>query len=435
MVLRATQSGLWLSTLFCSTLVQASFWTVTSNYQIEPTTTTYTDGDSYAYTSYRIIKSDVTPTAVPATSTSYSRYYQDLEVVEAYYDAGAVPESDLEPVSTGFATRTRDAYTYFYMPVVYTAAPSCTSDFTFSTSVTVDIPSDVIPQITPTSSTTAEPYTYAGSTSQGDVTWFLTPSAAPWTSTEGYIYSYYIASCTTPYAWPTSYRSPYDDDDDDDDSSTYHSGRSYRYCYARYGGCHDFKVWIIIIASVIPSLFVLGFLESFLWFRRLMTGRSALRFGTVCWCLISLWVFCFTRNQDARSPEDQKLLQEQWKKIPEGTKFKLWWKWGFRHRYPTELLGQYSKTTVGISPEGPVIPPSVYGQPMMQQQGGLAMPPPVYMSQQAPGAAPGEQGKANEATVVVQPDPAHISHYAPENPPTVHTPQSGPENAPPKTNP
>ncbi len=45
-------------------------------------------------------------------------------------------------------------------------------------------------------------------------------------------------------------------------------------------------MWVIVVASVLPSLFLLGWVESFLWFRQLMPGRKALRFGTVCWILM-----------------------------------------------------------------------------------------------------------------------------------------------------
>jgi hypothetical protein len=68
-----------------------------------------------------------------------------------------------------------------------------------------------------------------------------------------------------------------------------------------------------------------------------MMGKSAMRFGTVCWVLISLWVMCFTRMQDRRSADDQKLLAEKWKQMGSGAAFKAWWKWGFRHRYPEEV--------------------------------------------------------------------------------------------------
>jgi hypothetical protein len=129
------------------------------------------------------------------------------------------------------------------------------------------------------------------------------------------------------------------------------------------------RTWIIVIACLIPGLFFLGFLESWFWFRRLMMGKSAMRFGTVCWVLISLWVLCFTRMQDRRSADDQKLLAEKWKNMGSGAAFKAWWKWGFRHRYPEELLGQFSKTTAGIVPPGQPLYPAMAQTPGAFQPG------------------------------------------------------------------
>jgi hypothetical protein len=129
---------------------------------------------------------------------------------------------------------------------------------------------------------------------------------------------------------------------------------------------------------VIPALFLLGFLESWFWFRRLMMGKSAMRFGTVSWVLISLWVLCFTRMQDARSTEDQKLLHEKWKNMKSGAAFKAWWKWGFRHAYPVEHLGQYSKQTVGVVPVGEPLHPA------------MAQAPPGFMPGPPPPGAPGQ---------------------------------------------
>jgi hypothetical protein len=188
-------------------------------------------------------------------------------------------------------------------------------------------------------------------------TWYLSANAAPFTSTDNYYYEYYIASCSTP---PAAFRTGSTSGGDsgsgsrDDDSSS--SSDSSRYCYYRYYCGTPLLTWVIIVATIIPGLFLLGFLESWFWFRRLMLGKSAMRFGTVCWVCLSLWVMCFTRMQDGRSKEDQKLLAEKWKNMGSGAAFKAWWKWGFRHRYPEELLGQFSKTTVGIVPPGQPLP-------------------------------------------------------------------------------
>lgn len=241
-------------------------------------------------------------------------------------------------------------------------------------------------------------------------TWYLSAGAAPFHSTSDYYYRYYIASCSTPpisRAYPTgsssggsgSSGSGYSDDD---------------MCYSYFCGTPYLTI-IIVIASVIPALFLLGFVESWFWFRRLMVGKSAMRFGTVSWVFISLWVLCFTRMQDRRSAEDQKLLAEKWKNMSKGAAFKAWWKWGFRHRYPEELLGQFSKTTVGIVPPGqPLYPamaqaPGTVGPAAPGQVYYYGPPPPGWV--QAPnGAFIPPQGYVYPQHGAISKDGSVVSH-------------------------
>ncbi|KAF2475580.1 uncharacterized protein BDR25DRAFT_331930 [Lindgomyces ingoldianus] len=316
----------------------------------------------------RTIKSGVTPTVTAISTTTYARTYYDLQVVSVFYPPNAVGDSDLQPTTT--TGQTTDVF--FYMPVVYTAPTTCSSSFEFTTTELVFIPSEVTDQVTATSKKTATTTGYGGGVTE---TWYLSQSAVPFTTSTEYYYTAYVSRCSKPYQY--TYNSYYP-------SSTARSGGgnggySYTYCYG-YGGCTSLKVWVIIIATLLPSLFVLGFIESYFWFRRLMTGQGCLRFGTISWICISLWVACFTRSQSARSKEDQKMLREQWKNMGGWTRFKLWWKWGFRHSYPVSLLGQYSRNTVGYLPaqtgQNGGIPPPNGGVP---PNGG--MPPMTGMPQ------------------------------------------------------
>jgi hypothetical protein len=351
------------------------FWTYTSRYADFPSPTTVTRGSTITtrtYTDLRTVKPHVTPTAVPRSTSTYAQYYNDLQLVYQYFPIGAVAESDLVPEYDYSASRTSietTSYISFSMPVVMTAPASCPTQFTVTTTASVSVPSMVYDQVTPSSTVGGSVSTRVGGDVYTYATWYLSAGAAPFTTTSDYYYRYYIASCSKPpisRATPTSgLRSGGDDDDDS------------RYCspYSYYCGT-PLKTWIIIIASVIPALFLLGFLESWFWFRRLMRGKSAMRFGTVCWVLISLWVLCFTRMQDARSKDDQKVLQENWKKMGSGAAFKAWMKWGFRHRYPVEYLGQFSKQTVGVIPEGQPVHPA------------MAQAPPGFVPGFAPGGPP-----------------------------------------------
>jgi hypothetical protein len=396
------------------TSVGPAFWTVSSRYVESASYSPYTRYDgavtTYTDTTYRTVKSTVTPTATPMSISTVARYYyEDVDTVYAFYPTGVIAETDLEPEYDYYASTTSStsstAYTsiYFSMPVTMTAPASCPTPFTVTTSASVDVPSEVTHLVTPTSSEVGSSSTIDR---YGDVymtaTWWLSEGAAPWTSTSDYYYNAYVASCSTP---PASYTgsgsgggSGSSGSNDADDSS----GSSDRYCryYSYYGCGTPLRTWIIIIATVIPGLFLLGFLESWFWFRRLMMGKSAMRFGTVCWILISLWLLCFTRMQDRRSPDDQKLLAEKWKNMKSSSAFKAWWKWGFRHRYPEEHLGQYSRQTVGIVPTGEPLHPAMvqtpHGGPGVAVAGSLqpvSKPGQIYYyGPPPPGWVPGPDG-------------------------------------------
>lgn len=111
-----------------------AFWTVTSRFVdvVSASPYTYNDGEVTQYMSSdtRTVKSTVTPTATPTFTSTYSGYYDDLDIVYAYYPTGAVAESDLEPAYDYSATRTSSTaysytYIYFSMPVTMTAPASC----------------------------------------------------------------------------------------------------------------------------------------------------------------------------------------------------------------------------------------------------------------------------------------------------------------------
>lgn len=310
---------------------------------------------------------------------------------------------------------------------------------TITTTASVSIPTQVTAQISPSSTeagTTTDSY---GSVVYKYETWYLTAGAAPFHSSSDYYYEYYIASCSTP---PPSRSTG--------SSSGSGSGRSSSYDDDCYYYCGSYlRTYIIVIASVIPALFLLGFLESWFWFRRLMMGRSAMRFGTISWVLISLWILCFTRMQDRRSKEDQKLLAEKWKNMGSGAAFKAWWKWGFRHKYPEELLGQFSKTTVGIVPPGQLLHPEISQIPAA---GGPAAPGQVYYyGPPPPGWVQGPNGAFVPPQGYVYPPPQQAGFYgdaakdrslvshspvsAIGHPPPVHSAQDATHNAPPSAPP
>ncbi|KAF3007623.1 hypothetical protein E8E13_008284 [Curvularia kusanoi] len=439
------------------------FWTVTVREMDSVSFDAYTYArttETYDYTYSRTIKPSVTPTVTPTYTTSTNAYYSNIELHVEYYPTGAVAESDLVPLrtanyydysSTASSTRSVISSTTYYMPVTMTAPASCPTVFTVATQATVtDIPSLVTDQLKPTS-TDVSTSTYR-SYDIVEATWYLTEGAAPFTSTEDYYYSYYIKSCTPPPAQYTGSGRTYggsgggSSSSGSGSSSGSDSWTDYRTCY--FGGCTTLKVWIIIIATILPGIFLLGFLESFFWYTRLMKGKSAMRGGTVCWVLLSLWVLCFTRMQDARSKEDQKLLQQKWKEMPAGQKFKNW-SWGFRRRYPVPLLGQYSSQTVGIVPEGQPLHPAMaqapagqvfyYGPPPPGAPGapGYPMPPQGYPQQQngyyptnipKQGVLVGSSSTSGTVTPPQAPQPVYQPPTSP--PPTTQLPPQPKQDAP-----
>jgi len=383
----------------------SAFWTVTNRVAAFPSPSLYTSANggvrTYSYTEYRTVKPSVTINATP-TSTSVNNRYDDLQIVIQYYSVGAVSaESDLVPERDYSATSTTSTTTsiVFSMPIVLSAPASCPTPYTVTATTTVDIPSQVWDQIKPTSTVSAGLSTMLREYVYDKQTWYLSPGAAPYTASSYANYRIYIASCSTLPSYLTRTRTSYAYPTSTSDLRSGGSDYDDNYCYSYYGCGTRLTMRIIIIASVIPGLFLLGFIESWFWFRRLMNGKSAMRFGTMCWVVMSPWVLCFTRMQDARSKDDQKVLQDKWKAMGSGAAFKAWWKWGFRHRYPVEHLGQFSKTTVGVVPEGQPL------HPAMDQ-----MPPPMF----TPGAPPPAFGAPGA--------PGPVYYYGPPPPGWIPTP-------------
>jgi hypothetical protein len=398
-------AALLLTVGSASAQTASPYWTYTERLASFASPSPYTryNGEVTTYNDIelRTVSPKVTPTVSAVSTSTYTYTYSDLKVIELYYPTGAVAESDLLPGYDYSATTTSKSTTTsieFMMQVTMTAPSSCPTAFTVTTQATVTVPSQVTDQVTPTSKETGTStytglyYTYFYET------WYLSEGAAPFTSKSDFYYSYYIASCSTPPSSRStgSSRSGGGYSSDDYDS---------RFCYG--WSCNSsLKTWIIVIATIIPALFLLGFLESFFWFRRLMQGKSAMRFGTCCWVLISLWILCFTRMQDRRSPEDQKLLKEKYKQMSAGAAFKAWLKWGFRHSYPEPLLGQYSRQTVGIVPTGQPLHPA-----MAQTPGGF------------PPGAPGAPGAPQGGSLMPVPgQPGQVYYYGPPPPGWVQAP-------------
>ncbi|PMD13095.1 hypothetical protein NA56DRAFT_652012 [Hyaloscypha hepaticicola] len=263
--------------LISTSAVQASVWTATSYFQLSYSTSVYsflTYYDAYTFTSTETIESGVTPTAHPISSSSMV-ISEELTILYLYLPAGSVPESD---IVTSFSINTSvEPLTVYVEPVVYTAPASCPTPFTVATVTEVYIPPEVTNQVTPTAySTSIE--TGAGSFTQ--VTAYLSQGAVPinqTSATDNFIYSLYIANCENPTATGAVYSGP-----TGSSSSSDGGGSDGLEVCSLLTGCTTMHTWIIVVATLLPALFVLGFVESYFWFRQLMLGKSALRVGTIC---------------------------------------------------------------------------------------------------------------------------------------------------------
>jgi hypothetical protein len=300
-----TAVAIWLCAL-PHALADDKPWTVT---QYLVSTSLSGDFFSNIYT----LKPEATPTSASTISTTVSEAYDvAIDVVRVTIEASSIAESDL-------VTNFNDLDTTYVATLVIPAPSSCSKKFTITTTTAVDLPEVARSMVTPVSTSTGT-YSFLG----GSVVSIFLPSGAvplrPEATTEAYEYRWYVQFCEKP---------PSSDDDGVLDTEV---------C-ALLTGCTSLKIWIIVIATMIPAFFILGLIENFFWFRRLMHGKRALRLGTLCWVFISLWILCFTRQSLARPKEDRERLRAQWMSFSWWTRFKLWLKWGFRWTYPEKLLG------------------------------------------------------------------------------------------------
>ena len=183
--------------------VRATQWTVKSyavlsSYVTRPSydpTFTFT----YSTTIY-LTSVSPTPTASPYSSTVDVLDDLDVTYITYYLPAGAVAQAVIASATQTDST-TNSPFTYFYMPIEYTAPSSCPTPFTYTTSTNVFIPSGAESSVTPTAfSTETSGYTNTY------VTAYLTPSAVSLQTppaTTDFVYSYYVASCSNPATTPT----------------------------------------------------------------------------------------------------------------------------------------------------------------------------------------------------------------------------------------
>ncbi|TVY81017.1 hypothetical protein LSUE1_G009033 [Lachnellula suecica] len=289
-----------------------------------------------------------TPVSAITTITQTDNYDSDVTEVAVVVASGSTPSYSSHDYSA--------LTTQYVVPITYLPNATCTGQsWTFSTNVAITLPAVVSP--TPVSlSTSATTYTYGDydPTPTTAIIAVLNPtdvSADDLASASSYGKPYGLnRECYTPTSYcttPTDAAATCTTTFVADRSSSSSINDPYSYSSDDYDDYED--SWIrttIIIAVTVPVGWILiwlliGLWESWLSFKGLMLGQHRKRGLPYAWCCISILFLCFTGpTYKAKSVEEQARLAELWKEMGAGTKFKLWMKWGFRWKYPVDVLGE-----------------------------------------------------------------------------------------------
>ncbi|RAL17407.1 uncharacterized protein BO97DRAFT_402017 [Aspergillus homomorphus CBS 101889] len=415
-----------------SSFVSAAPWIVTAYYQEDVYTR---EGYYTTYTTTRI--EQITPTVTslpPAQSTitsvanhldynGYGSYYEnnDVTVIEQLYPTGV--GSDYYDYL--YEDNDGDVTTMFVVNLTYTAPTGCSSQWTTTTTAEITPPARVQSLLPLTAVETSfsvddsrpfQPTTYTV-----DVV-YVDPTQVPSSSLESLslynrptsLYTgdncYYTASSGAQYgsgSYSNGYSSGYYNDWDD----------NYNWFLDNYYmGISPLALTLILSLGWIGLFLILGFIEAWIRFRRLMTGWQTRRGLPVCWSLtilpITLILLCwFRRGYRARSQADGEVLQKRWKAMSIWTKLRLFFVWGFRFKYPPMLGPAPARVKTSKQPE------RTPGPRLLEPSPASSVAP---QSRQGSTAQPGGDVAAPAATA--DPEMAEASHLAP----VASQPQSGP---------
>lgn len=283
------------------------------------------------------------PEATPISTSTESTYYRnEVTIVNVYLPASAFTSLPVQKYTYG---RNNQPSTYFQQPIVWTAPSTCSSKWTYTTYVSVSIPSIVVPQITPISTTLLAKSSYYDSTTVFSMMWLVPEDTYPTETTAHLLYyNYYATRCQDP--GPSVTNNDWGvwlaNESGTGGGRTTSGGGSSSYYGDYYGGYvwHYYIAFLVIVCALIPLFFILGWFENYFWFTRLMKGKSCFRGGTICWALILVFMICFIKRQKRRdSAEERKELQAKWKAMKTRERLRHWRKNWWRWKYPEALLG------------------------------------------------------------------------------------------------
>ncbi|KAJ5624461.1 hypothetical protein N7510_000770 [Penicillium lagena] len=306
----------------------------------------------------------------------------------------------------------------FYVNIVYTAPASCsyTASKSITTAVAVYVPYQAETLLKPTATITstwsesriADRYTItramlAPTDIPSDVYHSISSANVP----NSYLY------CGTSGDYPgfPSGGGPYaggsgDDDDGDyagcDEFTWYLDGSAFSGGYCCADGCHytwgisPLGLGLAIFFSWWGLFLIVGFVESWFMFRRVMLGKKSHRglpYGWAFLCpILSCFGLLFVKRHLAKTPAEQETLANKWLDMTGGEKFKLWVKYGFRRNDPAAEVLRYS-ASAGPAPgmAAPYAAPGPWGAQHEYQE--------TYQTTQGYPRDGGEDGQPKIVTV------------------------------------
>jgi hypothetical protein len=374
-------------TLVLSSLsfVSAAPWIVTSYYELDLYTAEgYTDTD-FGITYSATIESqivEITPTAsVSPLTTSTIVISNDeydggpITVVEVLFPSVPAAAAATTTTMEAVATSTR-VYTSYYVNLVYTAPASCSTSWVSTTAVPVDVPYEIEGAIKPTSVSTS--YSTDNSQPFQPVTItqamaYIAPSQLPSSSLSELSsqygpYTIYDGSVPCSYYSSGSGSSSSGDSSSSNDGGYYYGDNTY-WLYDSYYGISPLGIILICVLGWFGLFLIIGLIENYFQFQRLMKGWQARRGLPISWCMLAPIVSCillaFSRKGfQARTEDEAKEMKTKWDETGFWKKVGLWLQWGFRWKYPPMLpgpaparVGRPSKRPVPVTPLLRVSPP------------------------------------------------------------------------------
>lgn len=349
----------------------AAPWIVTKLYEQH----IYTEHYGYKTTTTTDIE-QITPTASPmpaalstTTSVTSNSYYGAATVVQVLYPSGAGTEPTYNYNYYG-----SHIITQYYVNMVYTAPTSCSSQWTVTTAIPVNVPNGIVGALPATSMSTSysvddsqpfQPTTYTRALA------FIDPTQVPASRlsmlSDMYLdYGCYDSSSNSGSTYSNSGSTS------SNSGSTYsHSGSTYSnydscdgdnwfYDTCYYGGISPLGITLASLFGWFGVWLIIGLIENWFQFRRLMRGWQARRGFPVSWCMLAPLVSCllllFSRKGfQARTAEEAQVLEEKWNQMGFWRKVGLWLRWGFGFNYPPILgpapvkVGRPSKRPVAAT--------------------------------------------------------------------------------------